>query len=101
MSPTSLNNFDINFDIQANAQEKFMRIKHAYNTLLNSESKRKFDSGNRASDFSYSTTGRNQSRKPQDDEEFYGFGNKLRYRPILLFLYSISAMYVTVNDKEI
>lgn len=63
---------------EANAQEKFMRIKHAYNTLLNSESKRKFDPGNRASDFSYSTTGRNQSRKTQDDEEFYGFGDFFR-----------------------
>ncbi|KAF8397440.1 hypothetical protein HHK36_016357 [Tetracentron sinense] len=59
---------------QANAQEKFMRIKHAYNTLLNSESRRKYDVGNRTSDYSYSTAERNQSRNAQEEEEFYGFG---------------------------
>ncbi|XP_052180156.1 uncharacterized protein LOC127793450 isoform X3 [Diospyros lotus] len=57
---------------EANAQEKFMRIKHAYNTLLNSESRRRYESGNRSSDYSYSTAGRNQSRNTQDEEEFYG-----------------------------
>ncbi|CAL5426748.1 unnamed protein product [Camellia sinensis] len=56
----------------ANAQEKFMRIKHAYNTLLNSESRRRYESGNGTSDYSYSTAGRNQSRNTQE-EEFYGF----------------------------
>lgn len=50
-----------------------MRIKHAYNTLLNSESRRKYDSGNRTSDFSYST---GPSQNVQD-EEFYGFGKDL------------------------
>ncbi|KAH9701378.1 J domain-containing protein [Citrus sinensis] len=59
---------------EPNAEEKFMRIKHAYNTLLNSESRRKYDSGNRTSDFSYST-GPSQNAQ---DEEFYGFGNFLR-----------------------
>ncbi|KAK9176094.1 hypothetical protein WN944_028107 [Citrus x changshan-huyou] len=54
---------------EPNAEEKFMRIKHAYNTLLNSESRRKYDSGNRTSDFSYST-GPSQNAQ---DEEFYGF----------------------------
>lgn len=54
---------------EPNAEEKFMRIKHAYNTLLNSESWRKYDSGNRTSDFSYST-GPSQNAQ---DEEFYGF----------------------------
>ncbi|KAL9415933.1 hypothetical protein AB3S75_039181 [Citrus x aurantiifolia] len=54
---------------EPNAEEKFMRIKHAYNTLLNSESRRKYDSGNRTSDFSYST---GPSQNVQD-EEFYGF----------------------------
>ncbi|XP_038692352.1 chaperone protein DnaJ isoform X1 [Tripterygium wilfordii] len=63
---------------EANAQEKFMRIKHAYNTLLNSDSRRKYDSGNRSSDFSYSTSQREQRRKSQDDEDFYGFGNFLK-----------------------
>ncbi|XWS53093.1 hypothetical protein CRYUN_Cryun11dG0128100 [Craigia yunnanensis] len=66
-----------NSGLQANAQEKFMRIKHAYNTLLNSESRRRYNSGNRTSDFSYSGTQRSQSTNVQD-EEFYGFGNFLR-----------------------
>lgn len=51
-----------------------MRIKHAYSTLLNSESRRKYDSGNRTSDFSYSSGQRSQSTNVQDEEEFYGFG---------------------------
>ncbi|TQD76108.1 hypothetical protein C1H46_038376 [Malus baccata] len=55
----------------ANAQEKFMRIKHAYNTLLSSKSRGKYDS-NFGSDYSYSSSQRNQSKKSQD-EEFYGF----------------------------
>ncbi|KAK8615360.1 hypothetical protein V6N13_069133 [Hibiscus sabdariffa] len=63
---------------EANAQDKFMRIKHAYNTLLNSESRRRYNpGGNRTSDFSYSGTQRSQSSNTQD-EEFYGFGNFLR-----------------------
>ncbi|GAB4860117.1 hypothetical protein Ancab_011595 [Ancistrocladus abbreviatus] len=61
---------------EANSQEKFMRIKHAYNTLLNSESRRRYDSGNRTSDFSYSTSGRSQNTRVE--EEFYGFGEFLR-----------------------
>ncbi|XP_030503635.2 uncharacterized protein LOC115718945 isoform X1 [Cannabis sativa] len=61
---------------EANAQEKFMRIKHAYNTLLSSESRRKYDYGNRDSNYSYSSTQR--SRVSQDEEEFYGLGNFLR-----------------------
>lgn len=51
-----------------------MRIKHAYNTLLNSESRRKYDSGSRGSEFSYSGAQRSQSRVSQDEEDFYGFG---------------------------
>ncbi|XP_057727982.1 uncharacterized protein LOC130943911 isoform X1 [Arachis stenosperma] len=59
------------------AQEKFMRIKHAYNTLINSNSRRKYDFGNRGSDFSYSSSQRSQSRSTQE-EEFYGLGNFFR-----------------------
>ncbi|XP_039031150.1 chaperone protein DnaJ-like isoform X2 [Hibiscus syriacus] len=65
---------------EANAQEKFMRIKHAYNTLLNSESRRRYNpgpGGNRTSDFSYSGTQRSQSSNTQD-EEFYGFEDFFR-----------------------
>ncbi|KAL8225242.1 hypothetical protein R6Q57_017799 [Mikania cordata] len=55
---------------EADAQEKFMRIKHAYNTVLNSDSRRKYDSANRSSEpYNY---------KPAEAEEFYGFGNFLR-----------------------
>ncbi|MCL7032843.1 hypothetical protein MKW94_007436 [Papaver nudicaule] len=57
---------------QANAQEKFMRIKHAYNTLLNSESRRKYDYGRGASAGGYSAS-KSRSRKGQEEEEFYGF----------------------------
>lgn len=60
---------------QANAQEKFMRIKHAYNTLLNSESRRKYDYG-RGETGGYSAS-KNRSRKGQE-EEFYGFGDFFR-----------------------
>ena len=70
-----------------------MRIKHAYNTLLNSESRRKYDSGSRGSDFSYSTSQR--SKASQEEEEFYGLGKNLycHHNPTLigtmpaLFLY--------------
>ncbi|WCJ20482.1 Chaperone DnaJ-domain superfamily protein [Euphorbia peplus] len=55
---------------EANAQEKFMRIKHAYNTLLNSESRRKYDAG-----FSYSGTTQTRKAPNQEQEEFYGFGD--------------------------
>ncbi|XP_050290802.1 uncharacterized protein LOC126729147 isoform X1 [Quercus robur] len=60
-----------------NAKEKFMRIKHAYNTLMSSESRRKYNTGNRRSDYSYSDAQRSESTKTQD-EEFYGFGNFFR-----------------------
>lgn len=61
------------FLIQAGAQEKFMRIKHAYNTLVNSESQRNY--GRHSSDFSYSGAEKKQGRSDQNAEEFYGFGN--------------------------
>ena len=56
-----------------------MRIKHAYNTLLNYESRRKYDYGNHGSDFSYSS-----AQRSQDEETFYGLGNLFR-----LFCYSL------------
>ncbi|PRQ34206.1 putative DnaJ domain-containing protein [Rosa chinensis] len=57
---------------EPNAQEKFMRIKHAYSTLLNSKSRGNYDS-NYGSDYSYSDSQKSQSKKAQDEEEFYGF----------------------------
>lgn len=62
---------------ETNAQEKFMRIKHAYNTLLNSESRRKYDAGN-SSGFSYSSGQKTQSSSTQDEEDFYGLGDFFR-----------------------
>lgn len=50
-----------------------MRIKHAYNTLLNSESQFKYRS--RSSDYSR-TAERNDSTP---EEEFYGFGANLAF----------------------
>ncbi|KAF6150305.1 hypothetical protein GIB67_034004 [Kingdonia uniflora] len=52
---------------KVNAQEKFMRIKHAYNALMNPGPRQR-------SNYSYSTE-RTQSRSAQEEEEFYGFGN--------------------------
>ncbi|KAL7152268.1 hypothetical protein ABFS83_04G086100 [Erythranthe nasuta] len=63
---------------EAGAQEKFMRIKHAYNTLLTSKSRGNYDAGNRGSDYSYSTTGSYQTKTREAEEEFYGFGNLFR-----------------------
>ncbi|XP_011004310.1 PREDICTED: dnaJ homolog subfamily B member 9 isoform X2 [Populus euphratica] len=62
---------------ETNAQEKFMRIKHAYNTLVNSESRRKYDAGN-SSGFSYSSGQKTQSSNTQDEEDFYGLGDFFR-----------------------
>lgn len=59
--------------MQPNAQEKFMRIKHAYSTLLSSKSRGKYDN-NYGSDYTYSSSQRSQSKKGADEEEFYGFG---------------------------
>ncbi|KZV23740.1 hypothetical protein F511_31760 [Dorcoceras hygrometricum] len=58
------------------SQETFMRIKHAYNTVLTSESRGKYEAGNQGSGFS-SPTGTYQSRNREAKEEFYGFGNFL------------------------
>ncbi|XP_047071809.1 dnaJ homolog subfamily B member 8 [Lolium rigidum] len=62
---------------EANAQEKFLRIKHAYNTLMNSESRSKYASSSSGSspDSSWAAG----SRKSADSEEqFYGFGDFLK-----------------------
>ncbi|KAJ4911036.1 Chaperone DnaJ-domain superfamily protein [Raphanus sativus] len=60
---------------EANAQEKFLRIKHAYTTLINSDSRRKYGSDTRAS--SGYSTGQQTSRKSnsQVEEDFYGLGD--------------------------
>ena len=62
----------------ANAQEKFMRIKHAYNTLLNSESQFKYDFSNGNSNYSRTSTERKRYKTTQE-EEFYGFGTNLGF----------------------
>lgn len=61
---------------EANAQEKFLRIKHAYTTLINSDSRRKYGSDTRAA--SGYSTGQQTSRKSsnsQVEEDFYGLGD--------------------------
>ncbi|XP_057789872.1 uncharacterized protein LOC131006808 isoform X2 [Salvia miltiorrhiza] len=61
---------------EAGAQEKFMRIKHAYNTLLTSKSRGKYDAGKQGSDYSYSSGGGTRTREAE--EEFYGLGDFFR-----------------------
>lgn len=58
-------------------QDKFLRIKHPYNTLLNSQTRRKYDTANHRSDYIYSRAQRSQSGKTQDEEEFYELGKIL------------------------
>lgn len=62
---------------QPNAQEKFMRIKHAYNTLLDSNSRLKYDFRNHRADSSRETMEGFQ-KKPGDEDEFYGLGDFFR-----------------------
>lgn len=62
---------------EPNAQEKFMRIKHAYNTLLDSNSRLKYDFRNRRADSSQ-TSKRGFQKKFEDEEEFYGFDDFFR-----------------------
>ncbi|KAJ9565321.1 hypothetical protein OSB04_001287 [Centaurea solstitialis] len=71
---------------EANAQEKFLRIKHAYNTVLNPDSRRKYDSG--------STSASGTSYKPVEDEEFYGFG-----KCFLAFLLCVSPFSSKATSK--
>ncbi|KAL0417899.1 UNVERIFIED_CONTAM: Chaperone protein DnaJ [Sesamum radiatum] len=63
---------------EAGAQEKFMRIKQAYNVLLNSKSRGRYDTGNQGSDFSYSATGSYKTNTREAGEEFYGFEDFFR-----------------------
>ncbi|XP_060203150.1 uncharacterized protein LOC132631577 isoform X1 [Lycium barbarum] len=60
-----------------NAQEKFMRIKHAYNTLLNSKTRKRYDSRSDTSSYSY-YSGAEQGRSTADEEDFYSFGSFFR-----------------------
>ncbi|XP_031485320.1 uncharacterized protein LOC116254230 isoform X2 [Nymphaea colorata] len=59
---------------EANAKEKFMRIKHAYNTILNSKSQKKYDYQDRQT--GYST--RNYNGNKREEEDFYGFEDFFR-----------------------
>ncbi|XP_062214131.1 uncharacterized protein LOC133915121 [Phragmites australis] len=60
---------------EANAQEKFLRIKHAYNTLMNSESRSKYASS--SSDSSWTSSSR-ESKSTAAEEQFYGFADFLK-----------------------
>ncbi|CAN8253312.1 unnamed protein product [Cochlearia groenlandica] len=57
---------------EANAQEKFLKIKHAYTTLISSESRHKYGSDSRASGYSTGQTSRKSDI--QVEEDFYGLG---------------------------
>ncbi|XP_015088367.1 dnaJ homolog subfamily B member 9 isoform X1 [Solanum pennellii] len=59
---------------EQNAQEKFMRIKHAYNTLLNSKTRKRYDSRSDTSSYSY-YSGAERNRSAADEEDFYSFGS--------------------------
>ncbi|XP_006359560.1 chaperone protein DnaJ isoform X2 [Solanum tuberosum] len=59
---------------ERNAQEKFMRIKHAYNTLLNSKTRKRYDSRSDTSSYSY-YSGAEQNRSAADEEDFYSFAD--------------------------
>jgi DnaJ-class molecular chaperone len=81
-----------------------MRIKHAYNTLLNSSSRKKYDSGNRG----YNSSQRSQSRNPQAEEEFYGLGTNSYSFAVLLgdlstnfnfvYIFNFVFAYTAVED---
>ncbi|GJN22837.1 hypothetical protein PR202_gb10437 [Eleusine coracana subsp. coracana] len=60
---------------EANAQEKFLRIKHAYNTLMNSESRSKYANNN--SDSSWASSSR-ETKSTAAEEQFYGFADFLK-----------------------
>ncbi|CAD6215236.1 unnamed protein product [Miscanthus lutarioriparius] len=60
---------------EPDAQEKFLRIKHAYNTLMNSESRSKYASS--SSDSSWSSSSR-ESKSAAAEEPFYGFADFLK-----------------------
>ncbi|XP_016500179.1 uncharacterized protein LOC107818651 isoform X2 [Nicotiana tabacum] len=62
---------------EPNAQEKFMRIKHAYNTLLNSKTRKRYDSGSDTTSSSY-YSGAGKNRSTADEEDFYGFADFFR-----------------------
>eukprot|EP01018_Ginkgo_biloba_P033801 Gb_38865 [translate_table: standard] len=55
-----------------------MRIKHAYNTLLDSNSRLKYDFRNHQTGPSSQASKRSYRKKFQDDEEFYGFEDFFR-----------------------
>ncbi|AED97212.1 Chaperone DnaJ-domain superfamily protein [Arabidopsis thaliana] len=61
---------------EANAQEKFLKIKHAYTTLINSDSRRKYGSDSRATGSSTGQTSRKGNS--QVEEDFYGLGEFVR-----------------------
>ncbi|KAK8953024.1 hypothetical protein KSP40_PGU002615 [Platanthera guangdongensis] len=59
---------------EPDAQEKFMRIKHAYNTLLSSGLQSKLGFGNDASRYSR-TNWENRGGQASQEEDFYGLGS--------------------------
>ncbi|KQK12410.1 dnaJ homolog subfamily B member 8 [Brachypodium distachyon] len=64
---------------EANAQEKFLRIKHAYNTLMNSESRSKYaSSGSGTDSSSWASRSSKSADAAAEEEQFYGFADFLK-----------------------
>lgn len=69
-------------DVQPDAQEKFLRIKNAYQTLVDSKSRSKYDASSRSRSgdwdpFNWDPSPGSARKSSQQQEEFYGFSKIL------------------------
>ena len=64
---------------QPGAQERFLEIKNAYQTLVDGKSRSKYDAGSRtrADDWNPFQWGASSSGRKSTQEEFYGFSTLL------------------------
>lgn len=72
-----------------------MRIKHAYNTLLNSKTRKRYDSRSDTSSYSY-YSGAEQNRGAADEEDFYSFGKTSLL--IVIFAPDLFLRFVSMCD---
>lgn len=72
-----------------------MRIKHAYNTLLNSKTRKRYDSRSDTSSYSY-YSGAEQNRSAADEEDFYSFGKTSLL--IVIFTADLFLHFVGMRD---
>lgn len=71
-------------DVQPDAQEKFLRIKNAYQTLVDSKSRSKYDASSRSRSgdwdpFNWDPSPGSARKSSQQQEEFYGFSKILTF----------------------